>query len=119
MANATYTLLARYHGYFGPEFGHLIQVTGGTDYVAGGYAITASTLKFNALATDNLGTSLPPVAGYYWVIGQGNANGAATGFAYVPAINPTNGNLQFFDPATGAEVTDATGAIAYLLALGH
>jgi hypothetical protein len=119
MANATYTKLARYHGYFGPEFGHLVLVVGGTDYTAGGYAITPATLFFNSFSTDNYGTGKPPVSGYYWIVGAGNANGAATGFAYVPAINPTNGNLQFFDPATGAEVTDATGAVAWLFALGH
>ena len=110
-------LLARYPG-IGGDDQHLISVTGSTDYVAGGYTIAPADFNFNAFLTDGLGTGLPPVPAY-WVVGQALAAGAATGFAGVPAVNPTNGKLQFYDPATGAEVTDATGFIAYLVAYGH
>jgi hypothetical protein len=117
MANVAKALLARYPGVGGDDQ-HLISVTGGTDYTAGGYALTPTDFSFNAFLTDGLGTGLPPTPAY-WVVGQALAAGAATGFAGVPAINPTNGKLQFYDPATGAEVADATGFIAYLLAYGH
>jgi hypothetical protein len=110
-------LLARYPGVGGDDQ-HLISVTGSTDYTAGGYTLTPADFGFTAFLTDGLGTGLPPTPAY-WVVGQALAGGAATGFAAVPAINPTNGNLQFYDPATGAEVSNATGAIAYLVAYGH
>lgn len=112
----TKTLLARYPG-VGSEDQHLISVLGSTDYAAGGYALTPADFGFTRFATDGLGTGLPPTPPY-WIVGNALASGAATGYAAVPAINPTNGKLQFYDPATGAEVTDATGFTAYLVAYG-
>src|SRR5215475_1774737 len=116
MASVAKALLARYPGVGGDDQ-HLISVTGGTDYTAGGYTLVPSDFSFTRFSTDGLGTGLSPLPAY-WVVGQALAAGAATGFAGVPAINPTNGKLQFYNPATGAEVTDATGFIAYLVARG-
>ena len=117
MASVAKALLARYPGIGGSDQ-HLISVTGGTDYTAGGYTLSAADFAFTKFTSDGLGTGLPPTPAYQ-IVGQALAAGAATGFAGVPAINPTNGKLQFYDPATGAEVADATGFIAYLLAYGH
>jgi hypothetical protein len=93
----------------------VIKVTGDTSYPTGGYAITPALFNFNAFATDGYGTGLPPVAGNYEILGDGNGNTFA-------GINPANGNMQLYVTTTGVEVAGASTAatsIVFLGANGH
>jgi len=113
----TATILAVYRGQ-GQADEKIVKVSGDTSYPTGGYAVTPSLFGFNAFEPDSQGTGLPPVIGYYSIVGDcmGTPN------TWYSAINPVNGNLQLFVTTTGVEVASAVNVSTFAAVLdsyGH